>query len=302
MTDTPTQDLDPGTGISSQAVYTFLMATTSPEHRQLFIRGFTLFNHFGLTDLEFQAEELAILANGHQYETQEMLSQMEGVVRKGLYEILDSHKVTLDNETRLEAIVDVCECLWELTQTEDSESVLKALEAMEDNATLLCAAFELVGTRDAEDYLNDVWNADDSLLFNLRELHEKNIKQAEEVGDMRLVIEARKRISTYHRFLGTTGTRVYKLYGSGLVPGLSFSDYLERFNNLFVTLENSNAAVELYGFLLLSSDYKTNPLLAIDPHLENLFGDMNRSQDVRRILQNVMVRYDKYLISQPKTI
>lgn len=303
MTDTQSSVEDiPAIGITSQPVYTFLSATTSPEHKQLFIRAFTTLDQFGLVDIQFQAEELALLANGHQYETQDILTQMENLVRGGLFEILQSHKVSIDVEASFSATVDICECLWELTQTESSEAILRVLEASEDNATLLCSAFELVGNRSAEDYLNDVWDADESLLFNLRVLHEKQLKLIEETGDAKIVTDAKRRMTSYHRFLGTTDTRVYRFFNKGLVPGLPLKTYYERFNNLFVTLPNANAAVELYGFLLLSEEHKSAPMLAIEPHLEGLFGDMSRVQEIRRILQNVMVRYNKYLADQPKTV
>lgn len=296
MTETTTET---ERGIRSEIVREYLLVKASPEQNLLYGRAFDLLDAFGIEEAEFRTEQLVLLSGTEQYDNDDIVLQIETYLTDMLHGLVSEHGVKLDAEIRLMYLIDVLEALQGINESELSEALLDALQSQEEAVRSLCACLELTGSRSAEHYLNDIWYVDPGLLVRIAQLHEKQLEALEHVESFEALRAIQARIKHYHRFLETENTHVYRAIRADLVLGLPLAEYMTHYRDLFVGLTNPNAAVELYGFALISAEHAQDPQALLDPHFERLFGDMNRSQEVRRILRNVFTRYQAYCAEHP---
>jgi len=286
-------------GISLTMLREFLEANTSPEHITLFIRASDFFRELSIDqDVEEEYEQTLLLQDVSDIDPNTLLETIEHITLKYLYQYLNKVSVTLSDNISLERLLNIVEGIYALEFYENSESLCSILESSEDNEVQLAQCISEVQGLPMEEYLVDIWYASPSLLLKIHELHRIESEYLEEPQDIEKQKFFRDRLREYSKFIKTTNTRVINLIRTGMPYGLPIQTYLTRLQDILQQLPTNNVAVELYSLYLISKEYEENPMTVLEPYIEVIGSDIDKTTQIRSTLLNVI---RKSPLSQPKT-
>lgn len=286
---------DNSVGIGSDIIREFVETYTSPEHVQLFVRATIVLTSFGIDTVETDSEQIIMKAESNGSDIFNVLEQIEEVYKHALRSLLIEHSITVSNEISFTHLIDIVAALREVELNELSEEIVLLIDSHTDTITQLSEVLGLVGELPAHRYVSHLWDVGLDLIANIRKYHMSKI-DFEELSEQSPedITEYRNNLRRYIDFIKTDQIRLVKMVKRGLPLGLAIHTYIQLFKDEYNGLEDPNIAVELYGAVLISTSYKTEPLQVIDPFLESLVVNPGRTQRIRQIIRNISVKFANY--------
>ena len=289
-------------GIGSDAVRRFLLATTTPEHIGLFTRANQLLARWGVEFIEREAENILTYAARPNSEPADALYELEGFFDTTLRVWLKEKRLRVNNDTQFKDLVPLAEALYDLENTEESDSVLRFLDTGTEPIGQLVKAFELVVGESCFKFYNDIIFVDVELIQNLRALHEARAQQLEEEAETITPEEATedaRRIRLVRRLMevvNSTDFHFATAVMNGIEIGLPFLTYINYYKDAFVVKTDQQIAVELLGFYLISDGDGKDVLKTIDTAYELILDSEQRAMQIRSMLPRILAAVNQTAI------
>lgn len=287
-------------GIDSDLVLEFLQNHTTPEHIGVLTRGVVILKDLGLEDVESPLEDY-VMRQSDEIDSQDLFVMIVEEIQGLLMGVVIENRITLNSEVNIYGLVNAVECIYQLGVTEQSEDIINILDMQEDRSYTLARLFGLVGSIKTDNVLDDIWDVAPEFLEHLRAVHQQQLADVKRVNGFQNLQRYKQDLLRYHVFLKTENTRVMRLLKNGLEIGLPLVLYLNRFEQEFTTLKDTNIAVEFFGFHLLSQERDSDVLKLADQYLKLVVSDVSRLQAIRMTIRNISINYLGYSKENPIT-
>lgn len=222
-----------------------------------------------------------------------------------LHEVLTSQLsvlgVTVDENAKLKDMYDLSVGISHITSHEDIASIIASASNDSDSVDQLAEILQLVTTQPSVVWVMMLDTVSDDLIKRIRELS-VNMVDAE-YQEMEESAEYLAALRMFAAYVAQTERKliVLEMVGS-LVLGQPFETYINSgyLNDLFDSNEMHTLALELYGFALMSSDAKHDPIGAVRNIIEKYIGDSGRIVKLNVELNLVNAQYIKYFQTNSK--
>jgi len=216
-------------------------------------------------------------------------------MRECLISQLSQFGVVADEGVALKDLFDLSVGILHISGHEDVASIIASASNDSDPVDQMAEILQLVTTQPAVVWVMMLDSVSTDLLKRIREMSVKMVDTEYQV--MEESAEYLQALRLYAGYVALTDRKLIVLdMVDSMVLGQEFETYINSgyLNELFEGEEMHRLALELYGFALMSSDAKTDPLGAVRKIIEKYLNDTARIVKLTTELSVVNAEYLKY--------
>lgn len=229
----------------------------------------------------------------------DLTSRFEQMVMDILFAMIKDHGVTLDNDTPLWMVNQVCSGLIAIQYYLDTEQILRVIESDSDSEEKLAQIIAFVNNIDDQAILPYLHDVNPSLLDKIEELFSARVFESPaDLEKEAKMFKLLRRVKDILRFLGSSEFRGAQLLQVGVLAGNEFAQYMRYFQYDIDTRPIEDAAKELFVVLAMSSDGSVNPLEVYAAQSDFLFHDLDKITRVRSQLSKLILEFDRYMLAR----
>lgn len=271
----------------------YLVTATTAEHFDQIQRAHDLFDNLGLNALDSGFENILMTEDYIDTDTGETVGYIDYLTRQILKQYLLDRMVVLEENIKLEDLVDVAWGLYDIENYEDAAAVLDLCDMDGDAVEKFGEILSLVTTHEAVDIMSLVESVDSVLIDRIREVFavEDTIQTDIETTEEPLTTASLSNFKAFLSFIGTNDLECVRMVVNGLPIGMGFEMYTNIIGRQFENLAPLDAAREFIGLALLSNDARDNPKIAITNVIEKYVSDFKTVTNIIIIVTDVLVRF-----------
>lgn len=270
----------------------YLRNNVPDEHYALFERTLEILEKFQIRDFE-------------DYATPMIQDDVDGVVNPGeamtgLHNLAmqylgalvsELHQIKFNPEATHAQLNELADALYMLQDYEDRQGLIEILHTDMNNSDMLCMILGRVSSYDYAQWINIVWGCSDDFLARLTEVTSASLESAASAKEREELDAVAKRLKDYCAFLQVKRIMATIKVGFGTPMLQPIDYYLADIRETIRTVPANTAAIELFGFALLSHRKQEDILTCYADKWLDIFDDLQTIKLVERTYRNIFDRF-----------
>lgn len=272
----------------------YLRNNTTEEHYGVFERTIEILNDFQITDFEDYASPLILDEVDNQSNAGVAMTGVTNLAKQYLAAIVNMHEVQFNPEATHRQLNELASCLFLLQDYESKERIVELVTSDLNNSDIIAHLCALVGTLDYAQFIDIVYGCSDSFINRLRDESIDIMNSSLESTERKEIEVLAARLNDYAKFLSVTKTMASVKVSFG-IPFLQPIDYyMADVRNTIRTLPTNTAAIELFGFALVSCSTEQEVLECYKDKLQSLFDDVDQIMRVSKTYRTIFDKFFSY--------
>ena len=228
---------------------------------------------------------------------QQITSYIEGLLislEKAFgFQLFDNDVVTLSQRVAfIRGYVDLEDYI-------DHETIIRIIETDNLDQEKLAEAISLTTDMGEETILSLILSVEEEAIFTLKRLHISDMESKEkldEIDDPAASKEQITQVKAYRLFVAEHHLTVnsFLMIQEGYAIGLPFKVYWDQKKDELLELDHANLCMEIIAIFLLSKEYWSNPLLALDKWVQEWFDNITIAANITSTIRQLMGNFMKF--------
>lgn len=270
----------------------YLRDNVPEEHYALFERTLKILEDFQIRDFEDYATPLIQDDLDGVVNPGEAMAGLHNLAMQYLGALINElHQITFNPEASHNELNELAETLFLLQDYEDKAGLIEILHTDMANSDQLCMILARVSALDYGQWINIVWSCSDDFLHRLQEVCETSLESSASVKEREELQCVSERLKKYCAFLQVKRIMATIKVGFGTPMLQPIDYYLADIRDTIRTVPANTAAIELFGFALLSLRKQEDILTCYEDKWTEIFDDLQTIQLVQKTYRNIFDRF-----------
>lgn len=269
----------------------YIVDSATPELAQALIEAHTVFDRIDQPEYEGGFEEILMMddltdENG-------TLTAIVNLTTSLQHQILSEHAVSLSDTADMEMATVFITGILDVETYDNKTQLLQTASLDGFPEEVFAEVMALVSKHNAEELLPYIEVVSPTVITAIKDLATEETPLADTEEERQAKLDA---LLSFNHFLHAYGNKrlaIAKLLMQGLDVGYPFSVYIGMVGRDLESMKPEQAAQELVGMALISSDGRTNPLNVIKQNIDHYIADVDMITKINVIVSNYIMGMQK---------